>query len=69
MIVRGVTTELHLTQSVFKSEGDLYLWGTVLAHFLAQQAALNSFHLLVVVNINNKERYTWPVKIGQHFLT
>lgn len=69
MIVRGIKTEIHLVQSVFKSEGDLYLWGTVMAHFLAQQAALNSFHLLVVVNINNKERYTWPVKVGQHLLT
>ncbi|MWP62721.1 type VI secretion system baseplate subunit TssF [Gilliamella sp. Pas-s25] len=68
MVVRGIKTYLHLSQSVFKSEGELYLWGTVLAHFLAQQAALNSFHLLVIVNIDNQERYTWPVKVGQHLL-
>ncbi|MCO6538095.1 MAG: type VI secretion system baseplate subunit TssF [Gilliamella sp.] len=68
MVVRGVKTYIHLSQSVFKSEGELYLWGTVLAHFLAQQAALNSFHLLVLVNIDNQERYTWPVKVGQHLL-
>lgn len=68
MIVRGVKTDLFLSQSVFKSEGDLYLWGTVLAHFLAQQAALNSFHLLVIVNVDNQESYTWPVKVGQHLL-
>ncbi|WP_081300091.1 type VI secretion system baseplate subunit TssF [Gilliamella sp. Choc5-1] len=68
MVVQGVKTYIHLSQSVFKSEGDLYLWGTVLAHFLAQQAALNSFHLLVIVNIDNQEHYTWPVKVGQHLL-
>ena len=68
LIVRGVETYLYLSQSVFKSEGDLYVWSTVLAHFFAQQAALNSFHLLNVINVDNQEHYTWPVKIGQHLL-
>jgi len=40
----------------------------VLAHFFSLYASVNAFHLLEVVNLDNKERYQWPVQIGQHSL-
>lgn len=68
MTVRGVESVLYASQTAFGSEGALYLFGTVLAYFFAQSAALNTFHLFTLVNQNNQERYTWPVKVGQHSL-
>lgn len=68
LVVRGSETSLYIKQSVFNSEGELYLFGTVLAQFFSQYATLNSFHLLTMVNTDNQERYTWPVNIGQHSL-
>ncbi|UMB78201.1 MULTISPECIES: type VI secretion system baseplate subunit TssF [Dickeya] len=66
MPVRGLKSVLSVRQSAFSSEGELYLFSTVLAHFFSLYASVNAFHLLEVVNIDNKERYRWPVQIGQH---
>ncbi|VYT91468.1 Uncharacterised protein [Metakosakonia massiliensis] len=66
--VRGVKTTLTANQHAFGSEGELFLFGTVLAHFFAQCAPLNTFHLFSLLNSTNQERYSWPVTIGQHSL-
>ncbi|MFP1944808.1 type VI secretion system baseplate subunit TssF [Lonsdalea quercina] len=66
MPVRGLKSVLSVYQSAFASEGELYLFGTVLAHFFSLYASVNAFHLLEIINLDNKERYKWPVQIGQH---
>ncbi|MGU5737731.1 type VI secretion system baseplate subunit TssF [Aeromonas caviae] len=68
MPVRGLKSVLSIRQSAFGSEGELYLFSTVLAHFFSLYASVNAFHLLEVVNLDNKERYQWPAQIGQHSL-
>ncbi|MCF7743588.1 type VI secretion system baseplate subunit TssF [Aeromonas veronii] len=68
MPVRGLKSVLSIRQSAFGSEGELYLFSTVLAHFFSLYASVNAFHLLEVVNLDNKERYQWPVQNGQHSL-
>ncbi|HHA1936139.1 TPA: type VI secretion system baseplate subunit TssF [Enterobacter ludwigii] len=66
MPVRGLKSRLSVRQSAFGSEGELYLFSTVLAHFLSLYASVNAFHLLEVYNLDNKECYRWPVQAGQH---
>lgn len=66
--IRGLQTTLWLEQSPFSSEGELYLFGTVLARFLSLYASVNAFHLLKVINLDNQECYEWPVQMGQHAL-
>ncbi len=68
MPVRGVKSLLSLRQSAFASEGELYLFSSVLAHFFSLYASVNAFHLLEVINLDNQERYRWPVQLGQHAL-
>jgi len=63
--VRGIRSVLTLDQSGFASEGDLYLFGTVLSQFFALYASINAFHQLDVVNSDNQERYTWTLQQGQ----
>lgn len=63
--VRGLSTCLELDQNAFLCEGDLYLFGTVLAHFFALYASINGFHQLTVHNTTNQERYTWPRLTGK----
>ncbi|MFK3724454.1 type VI secretion system baseplate subunit TssF [Pseudomonas monteilii] len=63
--VRGLCTRLKLDQTAFLCEGDLYLFGCVLAHFFALYASINSFHRLEVINITNNEHYTWPIQTGK----
>lgn len=62
--VRGLQSTLYIDQAGFGSEGDLYLFGTVLSHFFALYASINSFHELVVVNLTNQEKYTWGTQTG-----
>jgi len=62
--IRGLQSTLYIDQAGFGSEGDLYLFGTVLSHFFALYASINSFHELHVVNVTNQERYTWGSQTG-----
>lgn len=66
--VRGLQSTLYIKQSEFNSEGEMFLFCTVLSQFFALYASVNSFHKLKVVNIDNQEIYEWPVQIGQHAL-
>ncbi|MDC0662898.1 type VI secretion system baseplate subunit TssF [Marinobacter sp. SS21] len=67
--VRGIRSVLRLDRQAFASEGDLYLFGTVLSQFFSLYASINAFHLLEVVNTDNQERYTWTLQQGQQPLT
>lgn len=62
--VRGVRSTLYVDQTGFGSEGDLYLFGTVLSHFFALYASINSFHELEIINTSNQEKYTWNSQVG-----
>lgn len=63
--IRGMNTTLKLDQSAFLCEGDLFLFGTVLSHFFALYASINSFHKLDVINTTNNEHYTWSPLTGR----
>lgn len=63
--VRGLTTHLKLDQDAFLCEGELYLFATVLSHFFALYASINSFHQLEVTNTTNNEHYQWPQLTGR----
>lgn len=63
--IRGLGTTLKLDQSAFLCEGDLYLFGSVLAQFFSLYASINSFHQLDVINTTNNEHYTWPPLTGR----
>ncbi|EFO55747.1 hypothetical protein HMPREF9348_05189 [Escherichia coli MS 145-7] len=47
-------------------EGEMYLLGTVLSHFLSLYASVNSFHMLTVVNTESQETWKWTERTGQH---
>ncbi len=62
--VRGLRTEITLSQQGFSSEGDLYLFGTILSRFFSLYVSINSYHELVVINADNREKYTWGLQTG-----
>jgi type VI secretion protein, VC_A0110 family len=65
MPVRGLQSTIYLNQDGFGSEGDLYLFGTVLSHFFSLYASINSFHELTIINTTNNETYTWQTRVGK----
>ena len=64
MPIRGLKSTITLDQAAFGSEGELFLFGTVLSKFFSLYASINSFHELVVINSSNKEAYTWGIQEG-----
>lgn len=66
--VRGVRVQLELDESKFVGAG-VYLFASVLEHFLAQYGSLNSFSQLVVKTPQRKEVLReWPPRAGKRIL-
>lgn len=63
--LRGLRIDMDMQESKFNSEGDLYLLATVVNEFFSLYATINSFHQLVVRNVERGEVYQWPARIGQ----
>ena len=66
--VRGLKSTLSVYQSAFSSEGGLYLFCSVIAHFFGLYTSVNTFHELEVINMDNREVYLWPAKINHTVL-
>ena len=62
--VRGMRSVLHIRESKFASEGEMFLFATVLAEFFALFATINSFHELVVEGLDAGEVYRWTARVG-----
>lgn len=65
--VRGLSTTLWIRPEPFVCEGEIYLLGTVLSHFFALYASINSFHCLKIINTESQEAWEWQ-HTGQHAL-
>ncbi len=64
--MRGLASTLYLHPEPFVCEGEMYLLGAVLSHFLSLYASVNSFHMLTVVNTESQESWKWAERTGQH---
>ena len=62
--IRGLHSQLLMDPQPFGSEGGLYLFGSVLAHFLAQYVSINAFHQLEIISQQTGEHYLWPAMTG-----
>ena len=62
--VRGMRSTIKMRESHFASEGEMFLFSTVLAEFFALFSTINSFHELVVHGMEAGEEYRWPVRVG-----
>lgn len=64
MPVRGMRTLIKMKESHFASEGEMFLFATVLSEFFALYATINSFHQLEVLGTEMGEAYQWATRIG-----
>ena len=66
--VRGRRTVLRLKESHFATEGDMFLFASVLNELFALNCTMNSFHHLYVHGVENGEIYEWKPKTGSYRL-
>jgi type VI secretion system protein ImpG len=66
--VRGVRVEMEVDESKFVG-GGVYLFSSVIEHFLAQYVSMNSFSQLAVKSLQRKELLReWAPKAGSRIL-
>jgi type VI secretion system protein ImpG len=63
--IAGVDVRLALDETKCGGDGEAHLFGTVLAEFLAQGVALNSFVRLAIDCTGDRERFLWPARLGR----
>lgn len=66
--VHGMETIVKLTEENFASEGEMYLFASIINEFLAEYVTINTFSQLTVKGTERGEVYRWPPKIGQQAL-
>jgi len=64
--MRGQEIKLKMRQDHFASQGDLFLFGCVLDHFLGGYASLNTFTNLIIQEVLKGDLYQWPARLGNH---
>jgi type VI secretion system protein ImpG len=61
--VRGMKTCLKISEEPFESEGEMFVFGTVLARYLSNYATINSFLELEITGLESGETYRWPAEV------
>jgi type VI secretion system protein ImpG len=68
-IIRGQEIDLEIRQDHFAGPGDLFLFGSVLDHFLGAYATINTYTRLSIHESIKGETFRWPPRLGNHTLT
>ena len=66
--VRGIETDVLIDESAFSSEGESWLFGSVIDELLAADAGLNMVSALTVRTQETGRRWTWPRRLGSRTL-
>jgi type VI secretion system protein ImpG len=63
-LLRGQEIKLAVSSDHFASEGDLFLFGSILDRFFSSYVTLNSFTHFTMEEILKGDRFSWPARIG-----
>lgn len=66
--IRGIAVEVDVNEDNLGSEGEAYLFGTLLNEFFSQYVTLNAFSRFTLKALKRGEVYTWPARIGQRII-
>lgn len=66
--LRGWEIKIKLDQEAFSSFGDMYLFGTLLDHFLRGFATQSCFTRTIIDDVQNEETYEWSAGMGKRLL-
>ncbi|MDO5483586.1 MAG: type VI secretion system baseplate subunit TssF, partial [Desulfovibrionaceae bacterium] len=67
-LLRGQEVYLRVRDDNFASDGDLYIFCSVLNAFLSSYAAVNTFTRLRVADVHDRQTFHWPARLGQRTL-
>jgi type VI secretion system protein ImpG len=64
LVIRGREIVLTLNRDHFAGDGVMYLFGSVLDHFLGSYANINCYTRLKVTDEIDKKSWEWPARLG-----
>ncbi len=64
IMMRGREIRLEARADAFESEGDLYLFGCVLDHFMGGYASINTFTRFILKETLKGDIFPWPSRLG-----
>jgi type VI secretion system protein ImpG len=64
IMMRGRNIHMKVRQDHFAGPGDLYLFGSIMDHFLGNYASINTFTHLFIQEALKGDLYQWPAHIG-----
>jgi type VI secretion system protein ImpG len=67
-VVRGWEVRIMLNSEAYCSFGEMYLFGSLLDHFLRGFATQSCYTRTIVEDVNSSTTYEWPAKMGRRFL-
>ncbi len=67
-MMSGLMIQISMRKEHFAGMGDLFLFASVLDHFIGLSAALNTFTQLVVTEVTTGERFAWKERMGNQLL-
>lgn len=67
-LVRGLDLRIIVSRSHFAGMGDVYLFGTVMSHFLGMYASINTFTRLTITETDSGETLEWKERTGRELL-
>lgn len=67
--VRGRSTTLEVADKTFASEGELFLFGTIINELVALQSPVNWISQFAIRWTKTKKTYTWPKRLARLTLT
>lgn len=66
IMMRGQDIRLKVRQDHFAGVGDLYLFGSIIDHFLGNYASINTYTRLTITETVKGDEFQWPARIGAH---
>ncbi len=63
--ISGLKSVMTLREDCFQTEGDMYLFASIVAEFYRLYTTTNAFHELEVRGVMHGEVYRWPAIIGR----
>lgn len=68
ILMRGQEINLKVNQGNFASEGDMFLFGSVLDNFMGSYASVNSYTRIAFKDTLKGNIYQWKARLGNHIL-
>jgi len=68
ILMRGRDIRIEARQDGFASQGDLFLFGSILDRFLSSYASINTYTQLFVKEVTTGDTYQWSARVGDQLL-